>query len=75
MTAKEVADLRERFGFTRQSFARFLGCNLRTVARWETGENPPTGICLEVLKGLSAIDARVPRISASTLADLITYCT
>lgn len=37
-----VADLRNRFGFTQRKFATILGVSARTVEAWEIGRSNPT---------------------------------
>lgn len=47
ITAKEIKNIRNQFGFTQKEFAEFLHCSKSTVERWEMSKEPVTGlICL-----------------------------
>lgn len=51
-------DLRTRLGLTESEWAHALGVSLRTVERWEDRSNSPSGLALEVMRGLaSALDS------------------
>lgn len=51
MNAGEVTALRVKLGLTKPSFARLVGCNLRTLNRWEDGEVKPKGTSSAVMRG------------------------
>jgi DNA-binding transcriptional regulator YiaG len=40
MTGAEFKALRVKFGVGQQRFADFVGVNVSTVRRWETGDQP-----------------------------------
>lgn len=44
--------LRERLGLSRSQWARALGVNERTVARWEDEGNDPGGVALDVMRAI-----------------------
>ena len=50
----DIYRMRRKRGLTRTAFARLMGVNYRTVARWETGEHLPSwGIIEQMQKKLS----------------------
>lgn len=51
-TAARVIALRRRFGVDRTEFARILGVDARSVARWEAGHAQPSGSSEAVLNAL-----------------------
>lgn len=61
--------VRKRLGLSRSAFARFLGCAEITIHRWETHKSPPTGIALEVLRGL--LDANPRKVEGARLAEVV----
>lgn len=47
ITAAELKEIRQQFGFTQKEFAEFLHCSKSTVERWEASKEELTGtICL-----------------------------
>lgn len=49
---QRVKALRERLGLTQTEFARTVGADVRSVARWESGESQPSGSAVGVLTAL-----------------------
>lgn len=64
--AEKIVFLREALGLSQRDLARALGVAPITVARWETGANPPTGLSREVLRALHS--------SVVTVANDATKC-
>ncbi|HZJ65930.1 MAG TPA: antitoxin Xre-like helix-turn-helix domain-containing protein [Kofleriaceae bacterium] len=48
-SAKEI---RERLGLTTSEWASALGVNERTVRRWESDDDDPSGAADEILRGI-----------------------
>ena len=68
--AVSVRPLRERLGLDEASFARVVGVDVRTVARWESGERQPKGAPASVMAALQrSLDERPD--SASEIVDFI----
>ena len=60
LSAKDVAELREREGVSQAVLARHLNVAVKLVGEWERGEKRPSGPSLKLLalvksKGLAAI--------------------
>lgn len=54
----KIKALRKLLGLSRGQFARALGVNLRSIARWERGIAEPMGLTAEVIAGIvDAIEA------------------
>lgn len=53
MKAPAIVRLRERLGLDRSQWARVLGVNHRTVARWEDEADQPSGVAAEVIRGIT----------------------
>lgn len=75
MGPAEIKFTRETFGLSQRDLAKALAIAPFTVARWETGENEPTGLQEEVLRALHMTAVRVehrgdPK-AASHIGDLI----
>jgi len=49
MDRDEVRKVRDWLGVSRRDFARCVGCDMRTVARWEDTDHAPAGTSLAVL--------------------------
>jgi DNA-binding transcriptional regulator YiaG len=49
MTKEEFAALREKAGMTQEAIADWLGVNVRTAQRYESGEIPIKGPVLKLL--------------------------
>lgn len=47
--AQRVKPLRQRLGLTQAEFARAVGADVRSVARWEAGKSQPSGSAIGVL--------------------------
>lgn len=48
--SQKITALRDKLGLSRDAFARRLRIPARTVARWEDGENEPSGLYLEKIE-------------------------
>jgi putative transcriptional regulator len=46
---KEIKALRESHNVSQPVFARYLNTNKSTVAKWERGDKPPSGLALKLL--------------------------
>lgn len=60
LSAKEIAEVRQREGVSQAVFARYLNVTAGLVSQWERGEKQPRGASLKLLslvrkKGLDAI--------------------
>jgi len=60
MDKREVKSIRDRLGMEQPDFAKMLGVDTRTVARWEVGTASPTGTAEAVLAGLRESFAKAP---------------
>jgi len=54
MAPKDIRALREALGLTQQQFAKRIGAQRVTVARWETGLTRPKGLYLQALEKVRA---------------------
>lgn len=50
--AQRIKSLRTRLGLTQAEFARTIGADVRSVARWESGDSQPSGAAVGVLTAL-----------------------
>lgn len=48
-TAKEIASLRDKLGFSQAVFAKGLNVSVKTVQSWEQGRKMPSGAALKLL--------------------------
>ena len=60
LSAKEIAEVRQREGVSQAVFAKYLNVTAGLVSQWERGERQPRGASLKLLslvrkKGLDAI--------------------
>ncbi len=60
-----LKQLRDEFGMSQEEFARQIGTSVRTVSRWEAGDNVPTFTIAQ----MKALD-RLMRSKEKTLEDL-----
>lgn len=58
MTPAEVTEIREAFGLSPQEFARALHVHTFTAQRWESGDHPPKGLSLAMLRALETVRHR-----------------
>jgi DNA-binding transcriptional regulator YiaG len=58
MTARQVREIRDRFGETQEQFAKRLGVARNTVSRWELGTLGIRGSAVLLLKLLAPKAAR-----------------
>ena len=54
MISDEIRKLRETLGLTQEEFAKKLGADRVTIARWESGKSKPTGLYSRALEKLQA---------------------
>lgn len=52
--AFDVAQLRDRLGYTQEELARALDVTVSTVNRWENGHSKPSKLAIRVLDALAA---------------------
>ena len=52
MDSKEIRELRERLGWTKEQMAAQVGVVPITIRRWETGKSRPSQLALRELKRL-----------------------
>ncbi len=52
MDSKEIKQLRERLGWTKEKMALSLGVEPITIRRWEAGRSRPSQLALRELKRL-----------------------
>lgn len=73
MGPEELALVRETFELSQRDLAKALNVAPYTVARWEAGDNEPTGLQEEVLRALhnTAIRTRHDEAAARALGGLI----
>jgi DNA (cytosine-5)-methyltransferase 1 len=70
MPSNQFSLLRERAGLTIAEAARRIGCDIRTIYRWENGEVKPRKVILDVLENTAA--QRTARSGAQgTLFDFV----
>lgn len=62
MTPVQIKNLRKSFDLERASFAALLGCNERTLTRWEDGSNSPQGLHRTLLSWLIRVERETPAI-------------
>lgn len=58
--AQRVKPLRQRLGLTQAEFARAVGADVRSVARWEAGKSRPSGSAIGVLTAFEMALAKYP---------------
>lgn len=61
MKPQDIKFIRETFGLSQRALAKALNVGPYTVSRWESGQNSPTGLPLEVLQGLYNTAVEVDR--------------
>ncbi len=54
MIGEDIQSMRDQLGWSREKMAVELGVSLRTVCRWETGENEPSPLALDKIRILVA---------------------
>lgn len=64
MTPADIRQLRDRFGWTQQDLARYMGVSRATVVRWEMARGEPnarnpSGLALRFLRVLAALGSPV----------------
>jgi DNA-binding XRE family transcriptional regulator len=71
-------ELREKIGLSRTEWAHALNITVRTVERWEDESHEPTGIAVEVMRGIAdalaeprADPARIGRAVSRGIASLL----
>lgn len=52
VTPSQIRELRKQLGLSQPEFAKKIGVNRVTVARWETGRTIPSPLALEKLEAL-----------------------
>jgi len=73
MTVVEIAFIRATFNLDSRALAKALNVSPATVARWEAGENEPTGLQAEVLRALHNVALKVQNdeVQKQVIAGLI----
>ena len=59
-TAERVKALRTRLGLSQAEFARTVGADVRSIARWESGGAQPSGSVVGVMTALEMTLAKHP---------------
>ena len=62
VTAKEIKELRNRIHLTQKEFAMLMNCSKSTVERWETTDEPISGLICLVTQMLEKYPAYVERM-------------
>lgn len=73
MGPEELVFVRETFDLSQRDLAKALNVSPYTVARWEAGDNEPTGLQDEVLRALhnTALRSRHDQAAARALGGMI----
>ncbi len=69
--AKQIQFICNTFSLSQRELAKALNVGPHTVGRWQSGANEPTGLQLEVLRGLYRTAVEVTDNSDEKQAELI----